>query len=135
METDLLKRLVDEARLVAAKAYAPYSRFQVGAALLGSDGQIHSGCNVENASYGLTICAERNAIWAAVARGCRSFEQLVVFTDTQKPTPPCGACRQVLMEFAPQLIIHLANRAGIASTHQLGDLLPESFGPAHFLPQ
>lgn len=135
METELLKRLVDEARLMAAKAYAPYSRFQVGAALLGSDGQIHSGCNVENASYGLTICAERNAIWAAVARGCRSFEQLVVFTDTQKPTPPCGACRQVLMEFAPQLIIHLANRAGIASTHQLSDLLPESFGPAHFLPQ
>lgn len=106
------------------KAYAPYSNFQVGAALLASNGQVFPGCNVENISYGLTNCAERVAIGAAVAAGVRDFEKVVVVADTVEPISPCGACRQVLAEFGVKTII-LANRAG-SIEFTLDELLPRA---------
>lgn len=105
-------------------AYAPYSNFQVGAALLASDGRVFSGCNVENISYGLTNCAERVAIGAAVAAGVRSFEKVVVVADTKEPISPCGACRQVLAEFGVKSVI-LANRTE-SVTFSLEELLPRA---------
>ena len=98
-----LKRLKTAARLAAANAYAPYSKFRVGAAILTASGKIHAGCNVENASYGLTNCAERTAIFGAVAAGGPKLKLacVVVYTPTSKPTAPCGACRQVIYEFGP----------------------------------
>ena len=125
----LLGELVAAALSARIQAYAPYSKFLVGAALLSEDGRIFTGCNVENASYGLTICAERNAVFAAVAAGCRTFTHIVIATDTPQPTPPCGACRQVLFEFSPNLIIGLATPAGLQSRYTLGELLPGAFGP------
>jgi len=125
----LLGELVAAALSSRIQAYAPYSKFLVGAALLSEDGRIFTGCNVENASYGLTICAERNAVFAAVAAGCRTFTHIVIATDTPQPTPPCGACRQVLFEFSPNLIIGLATPAGLQSRYTLGELLPGAFGP------
>jgi cytidine deaminase len=125
----LLGELVAAALSSRIQAYAPYSKFLVGAALLSEDGRIFTGCNVENASYGLTICAERNAVFAAVAAGCRTFTHIVIATDTPQPTPPCGACRQVLFEFSPNLIIGLATPAGLKSRYTLGELLPGAFGP------
>jgi cytidine deaminase len=106
------------------KAYAPYSNFQVGAALLASDGQVFPGCNVENISYGLTNCAERVAIGAAVAQGVQSFEKVVVVADTAEPISPCGACRQVLAEFGVKTII-LANRAS-SIEFSMEELLPRA---------
>ncbi len=91
--------LISAAWEVRDRAYAPYSTFHVGAALLGDDGVIYRGCNVENLSFGLTICAERNAVCAAIAAGCRRFHALVVVADTREPVSPCGSCRQVMAEF------------------------------------
>lgn len=105
-------------------AYAPYSKFHVGVALLGKDGRIFTGCNVENISYGLTICAERNAVSSAVAAGCREFTKIAIATDTKEPASPCGACRQVLAEFNPDLEILLANFHGKSITFSLSELLP-----------
>jgi cytidine deaminase len=105
-------------------AYAPYSKFHVGAALLASDGRIFPGCNVENISYGLTNCAERVAIGAAIAAGARSFEKVVVVADTAQPISPCGACRQVLAEFGVKSVI-LANRTQKV-TFSLEELLPRA---------
>jgi cytidine deaminase len=110
------------------KAMAPYSRFQVGAALQCEDGTIFTGCNVESASYGLTICAERNALFKAISNGRRQFTRLVVVADTVELTPPCGACRQVLWDFAPGLEITIANLAGKQRTFSLKDLFPYPFG-------
>ena len=118
------QQLVAQAIEVAGCAYAPYSRFQVGAVLVGKDGRIFTGCNVENVSFGLTICAERNAVFAAVAAGCRDFEKIIIAADTAEPAPPCGACRQVLAEFAPDLEIVLANFRGQSETFRLSELLP-----------
>ena len=109
---------------VRDRAYAPYSRFCVGAALLGADGVIYRGCNVENLSYGLTICAERNAIATAVAAGCRSFTALVVVADTREPVSPCGACRQVMAEFGDFPILMATREKSEETT--LGILLPRA---------
>jgi cytidine deaminase len=122
-------RLIEAARDARERAYAPYSRFLVGAALLGSDGRIQVGCNVENASFGLTVCAERNAFFAAVASGQRAFAALALVTDVSPPAMPCGACRQVLRELAPELPIVAANLAGQRVETTLAALLPASFGP------
>lgn len=119
--------LVDAAREARAMAHAPYSGFGVGAALLASSGEIVRGCNVENASYGLTICAERNALFAAIAGGLRSFDAIAVYTETDAPTTPCGACRQVLAEFAPHLAIYLACAAKGVDKTSIEELLPRAF--------
>lgn len=119
--------LVEAARIAAGRAYAPYSRFRVGAALLTKSGKVFAGCNVENASYGLTICAERNAIFSAIAAGEREFERMVIYTPTKSLTGPCGACRQVMVEFAPNLKVVLVNGSGRTRTYRLSKLLPERF--------
>jgi len=116
--------LVAQAIEVAGRAYAPYSKFQVGAVLVGKDGRTFAGCNVENISYGLTICGERNAVFAAVAAGCREFSKIVIVADTEEPASPCGACRQVLAEFNPDLEIVLANFRGKSLNFRLSELLP-----------
>jgi cytidine deaminase len=117
--------LYDQARAAAAGAYAPYSKFAAGAALRTVDGVVFSGANVENASFGLTICAERAALFAAVTSGARSFEAIAIHGDTAS-LPPCGACRQVLAEFAPQLRV-IWRRDGAQVASSLVDLLPERF--------
>lgn len=118
--------LVAAAWAAAGRAYAPYSRYQVGAALEGLDGSIHAGCNVENASYGLTICAERAAVAAAVAAGVREFRRAVVVVEAAEPAMPCGACRQVLAEFAPGLVGLSVGRARQVEW-TLAQLLPDAF--------
>jgi cytidine deaminase len=120
--------LVEAARAVQRRAYAPYSRFQVGCALEADDGRVFVGCNVENASYGLTICAERAAVCAAVAAGIRRLRRAVVVTDADPPAAPCGACRQVLSEFGRDLRIDGVGPAGAASW-TMAELLPSAFGP------
>ncbi len=124
-----------EAALLAAawaareRAYAPYSGFAVGAAVESADGAIFAGCNVENASYGLTICAERVAIAQAIAAGSRQLRRMVVVTDTPQPTPPCGACRQWLWELMPTAEVILATPAGVCMRLKVLDLLPYAFDP------
>ena len=116
--------LICEALKARESAYAPYSKFAVGAALLCEDGEVFRGCNVENLSFGLTMCAERVAIGAAVAAGKRKFRAVAVVADTDEPISPCGACRQVLAEFEPSLRILLATVDGRRSEHSLAGLLP-----------
>lgn len=124
------RRLLAAARRAATAAYAPYSRFPVGAAVLMADGRIFTGCNVENASFGLTLCAERTAVFSAVAAGSRRLRAVAVFTPTPTPTLPCGACRQVLHEFGPEAqVLSLCAGSGQMET-TLGALLPHAFGPA-----
>lgn len=118
------QELITQSIAVAKRAYAPYSRFLVGAALVVVDGRVFTGCNVENISYGLTICAERNAVFAAVAAGCREFTKIVITTDTAEPASPCGACRQVLAEFNPDLEIILSTFQFKTVRFRLSELLP-----------
>jgi cytidine deaminase len=125
--------MAEAARQAAAAAYCPYSKFRVGAALLTDRDEIVSGCNVENASYGLTICAERNAVFQAVARaqGTLAIRAVVVYTPTLEPTSPCGACRQVINEFGPDAeIVSICDGPGTISS-RLGSLLPHAFGPGN----
>lgn len=121
------ERLVAAAREARSRAIAPYSGFAVGAALLAADGRIVTGCNVENASFGLTMCAERVALFKALSDGIREFRVLAVVAETEAPTPPCGPCRQLLWEYCADLPVLLANLTGITARYQLADLLPEPF--------
>jgi cytidine deaminase len=121
-----LVALLARAREAMERAYAPYSGFRVGAALLAEDGSIYTGCNVENASYGLTMCAERSAVANAVVQGARQYRTLAIVTEGSKAVAPCGACRQVLSELSPHL--HVVSEAdGERREWALADLLPESF--------
>jgi cytidine deaminase len=124
--------LTQRAREASQAAYAPYSHFHVGAALLTDDGRIFSGCNVENASFGLCICAERNAVFAAVAQGARRFVALAVVTSSERAVTPCGACRQVLHEFAPSFEIRCYGQAGAELATQVSELLPHAFAASDF---
>jgi cytidine deaminase len=119
--------LVQQARDARDKAYAKYSGFAVGAALLTKSGRVFTGCNVENLSYGLTICAERAAVCAAVAAGEREFAAMAVVADSKTPVSPCGACRQVMAEFAPDLAICSANLEGERFEAHLSELLPRAY--------
>ncbi len=125
----LVTQLINEAIKVREQAYAPYSKFKVGAALLGKSGKIYTGCNVENASYGATICAERNAAAKAVSEGERLFTALAVVTDCDPPGAPCGICRQFLSEFGLDLRIILANFKGEIIESNLREYLPVAFTP------
>ncbi len=117
-----------EAALAARKhAHAPFSGFQVGAALEDETGRVWTGCNIENATYGLTVCAERVAVFKAVSEGARGFRRIVVAADTQRLTPPCGACRQILWEFCGDLEVVLVNLQGSTERYRLGELLPRAF--------
>ena len=131
------KALINQAIAMTTRSYAPYSKFHVGAALLGKDGKVYTGCNVENAAYGPSNCAERTAVFKAVSEGCREFEAIAIVggleDENGKPAikdfcPPCGVCRQVLAEFCDKdFKILLANGAGEIKEFTLGQLLPESF--------
>ena len=119
--------LIEAALRARENAHAPFSHFKVGAALEDSAGRIHTGCNVENASYGLTLCAERVAVFKAVSEGARQFRRVAVAADTDTLTPPCGACRQILWEFCGDVDLVLTNLAGKTETFRLKDLFPRPF--------
>ena len=126
---ELLRQLRERASAAMERAYAPYSGFRVGAALLTSNGTVVEGCNVENASYPAGSCAERVAVGAAVAQGFREFDALVIVTEAEVPTPPCGFCRQVLMELAPGLPVVSVTRGGAEARWTMSELLPHAFTP------
>jgi cytidine deaminase len=127
---DRIEELVAAAREVRPRAYAPYSGFHVGAAVL-ADGAIHTGVNVENASYPVGVCAERSAVSAAVVAGARSISAVAVVADAEDPTPPCGGCRQVLNEFGPDMLVVCEGSSGRRAEWKLSDLLPNAFGPSN----
>jgi len=124
------KALMAEAVKARKRAYAPYSRFAVGAALLTKEGSVYLGCNVENASYGLTICAERNAVWKAVSEGVTEFVAIAVTARDGRGAPPCGSCRQVLHEFAPNALVYWRDARGRILKRKLTELLPNAFNLA-----
>jgi cytidine deaminase len=119
--------LIEAARAARERALAPYSHFKVGAALRTTDGRVFTGCNVENASYGLTVCAERVALLKALSEGARDFDAIAVVADTDAPTPPCGPCRQLLWEYCGDIPVVLANLTESKGQHQMKDLLPLPF--------
>ncbi|HKW89127.1 MAG TPA: cytidine deaminase [Candidatus Acidoferrales bacterium] len=125
------EKLIIAARQAREHAHAPFSEFRVGAAVRTKSGRIFSGCNVENASYGLTICAERVAIFKAVSEGEREFDSIAVVTDSDALTPPCGACRQIIWEFCGDVPIILANLKGKVERERAGKLLPRPFDSSH----
>lgn len=123
-----LRELVRLALKARRRAHAPYSGFRVGAALRTADGAIVTGCNIENATYGLTLCAERVAVFKAVSEGLRSFSDIAVVAASSRPTPPCGPCRQILWEFCGDIAVHLADeKGGAITTLRLAELLPLPF--------
>ena len=119
--------LISAALQARENAHAPFSKFKVGAAIEDADGRIHTGCNVENATYGLTVCAERVAVFKAISEGARGFRRVAVVADTQTLTPPCGACRQILWEFCGDIEIVLANLSGKSEALRLSELFPRPF--------
>ncbi|MBI1915310.1 MAG: cytidine deaminase [Planctomycetes bacterium] len=126
MSTDATP-LLEAARSARLHAYAPFSKFQVGAALETTEGVVITGCNVENATYGLTVCAERVALFKAISEGHRTFRRIAIVADTESPTPPCGACRQLLWEFGGDLEIILGNLTQETGRYRLKDLFPLPF--------
>ena len=121
------QELIDAAADVRERAYAPYSNFKVGAAVETENGDIYTGCNVESASYGLTVCAERVAIWKGISRGVTKFGRIAVVVDTEELTPPCGVCRQIIWEFCGDVPVILSNLHGKSETIQMSELLPRAF--------
>ncbi|HRH44401.1 MAG TPA: cytidine deaminase [Pyrinomonadaceae bacterium] len=124
MNKEKLIELANEAR---ERAFAPYSKFKVGAALETEEGEFFIGCNIESASYGLTVCAERVAIWKAVSEGKMNFKTIAVVVDTEELTPPCGVCRQIIWEFCHDIPVILANLKGKSEIIQMRELLPRAF--------
>jgi cytidine deaminase len=121
------EELVAAAKSARENSYAPYSDFRVGAAIETDDGEIYTGCNVESASYGLTVCAERVAIWKAISEGKHKIKNIAVVCDTKELTPPCGVCRQIIWEFGGNIPVTLANLNGGRETVEMKDLLPRAF--------
>lgn len=119
--------LIEAARDVRERAFAPYSKFKVGSAVRTKDGKIYTGCNIESASYGLTVCAERVAVWKAVSEGEKEFTEIAVVVDTQELTPPCGVCRQIIWEFCGDVPVILSNLKGDTETIKMSELLPRAF--------
>jgi cytidine deaminase len=119
--------LIASARVAREHAHAPYSNFRVGAAVRATSGRVFTGCNIENSTYGLTLCAERVAIFKALSEGERGFDTVVVVTDTDALTPPCGACRQIIWEFCGDAEVVLANLTGSVETHRMSALFPKPF--------
>jgi cytidine deaminase len=128
----LSDRLVEAALRARENAHAPFSRFRVGAAVEDVEGRVYTGCNVENATYGLTICAERVAVLKAISEGARRFVRVAIVADTERFTPPCGACRQILWEFCGDVEIVLGNLSGKTEMVQLGILCPRAFDRSFF---
>jgi cytidine deaminase len=122
-----MQALIEAALAARENAFAPYSNFRVGAALEDESGRIHTGCNVENSTYGLTVCAERVAVFKAVSEGARRFRRIAVAADTGTPTPPCGACRQILWEFCGDIEVVLVNLKGESKSYRLAELFPKPF--------
>ena len=127
------KKMIAAAREAASLAYVPYSHFPVGAAFHTTDGRIITGCNIENASYGLCNCAERTAIFKSVSEGCKELQLLVVCSDSERLTPPCGACRQVMAELAPMMKVILVNKTGQYLEMTVDELLPLAFSNDYLL--
>src|SRR5437867_13118311 len=125
--TPMNPELTAKAAAARANAVAPYSGFKVGAALETKDGRVYTGCNIENVSYGLTVCAERVALWKALSEGVREFRQIAIVTNAAIITSPCGACRQLLWEYCGDIVVHLHSLKGIDQQHRLADLLPLPF--------
>ncbi|MGD0499377.1 MAG: cytidine deaminase [Bryobacteraceae bacterium] len=123
----MIDPLVTAALAVRENARAPFSKFKVGAAIEDAAGRIYKGCNVENATYGLTVCAERVAVFTAISEGARAFRRVAIAADTEALTPPCGACRQILWEFCGDIEIVLVNLRGATETYRLKDLFPKPF--------
>ena len=124
--------LIEAAKQARLQSVAPFSNFLVGAAVRAANGKVYTGCNIESASYGLTVCAERIAIWKALSEGERQFTELAIVADTETLTPPCGTCRQIIWEFARNATIVFANLNGQTDKFQIADLLPRGFD-ARFL--
>src|SRR6516165_8813814 len=127
----MMDALVEAAFAAWHNAHSPYSHFPVGAAIEATDGRVFGGCNIENATYGLTVCAERVALWKALSEGVRKFRRIAVVADTDQLTPPCGACRQLLWEFCGDAEIVLANLQGRTEELRLKDLLPRPFDDSY----
>ena len=127
----LQKKLIKAARLARRQARAPYSKFRVGAALLGKSGRVYSGCNIESSSYSLTICAERTALFKAISEGEKKFKAIAIVADDKDFTPPCGACRQVLFDLAGNIDIIMVNSGGRTAITKLDELLPFAFDDKH----
>jgi len=126
------EELLEQAASAGAQALARYSGFKVGAALLTTDGRVYTGCNIENATYGLTVCAERVALWKALSEGERNFAQIAIASASDPPAAPCGACRQLLWEFCGDVEVILGNAAGAKEFYRLADLFPRPFDQGSF---